>query len=176
MADGQYININEYILYLRKNFRRSNNLKTGLMYSYQYMFNKDPKFQKADYDKVKFYDFCPLTFVFDINSDTDTFFGLNFHHLPIKARRLWLTRVMKISKIQFRKPGANRIPFLMYHQLKSMFRKSTFGVRQYKWDRIKDMRIIPNERWEEVIEYYSRTYYGVTLRAVQNKYRMFIPK
>lgn len=176
MAAGTYININEYILYLRKTYKRNNNLKIGQMYSYQYLFNKAPNFDKQDPNKIKFYDFYPITFVFDIDFDNDTLFGLNFHHLPVKSRMMWLDRTKKISEIQFAKPGVNRIPALRYPQLKAMFRKSVFGIRQYKMERFRDLRIIPNEKWEEVFDFYSRTYYGVTLRAVANKYRTFIPR
>lgn len=173
---AEELNINQYIQFLRKNFKRESAVRTGFMYSYNYLFTDADDFEDKKYDDVKFYDFNPLTFVYEIKPKTKTFFGINFHHMPIQPRLLWLNRVKKLNERPFEKEGANRLFGMRYNVLKLLFKKSTVAVRQYHFTRVKELRIVPNVDWETVMNIYSRTYYGVRLNDIENRYRRFVPK
>ncbi len=172
---ASFRSINDYIKQIRT-FKRAANIFTGQLYAYNYLFTKAPNFESAEFDVVKFYDFYPATFVFDVNRETKTFHGLNFHHMPVKARKLWLTRVQKIVPKPFETSGVTRIRNLTFPKLKVLFKKSMFGVRQYRMDRVRQLRIVPNQDWEELFEFFAKTYFGVTLAQVEAKYRSFRPR
>lgn len=166
----EFLNINDYIKHLRQ-FKRTGIIKPGFLYSYIYRFDKNPKFKKKPYDEQKFYDYMPATFVFHVTENT--FFGLNFHHLPLLVRQIWLGRVRRMYEDNFLDTEPDRIP-LNWNLLKSILLKaSKFSVRQYRFDRLTDLRIVTEQDWERTFRFYARTYFGVTLRAVENKYKLF---
>lgn len=175
MIEPQFLTINKYIQFLRKNYKRTKIIHRGFLYTYPYFFNRAPGFKEEDFEKIKFYDFFPLVFVFDVNRKNKTFVGLNFHHLPVKSRQIWLKRVQKIRKNIFEREGTNRV-ILKYNTLKFLVKKSMFGIRQYRFDRIGELRMIPNQDWEKLFSLYGRTYYGVSLRQIEDKYKRFVPK
>ncbi|MEM4260889.1 MAG: hypothetical protein QXG00_06635 [Candidatus Woesearchaeota archaeon] len=162
-----YANINDYIRYINEHFIKTGTLSSGQIYVYRYLFNKDPNFNKKPFNEIKFYDFMPASYIFNINMKTKTFFGLNFHHLPLYDRRVWLARV---SNFQNKMTGQLNIK-LKYQALKALMRKSILGVRQYRFDRVLDLRLIPYEQWINLFNFYAKTYYAVTIDQVESKYR-----
>jgi len=160
--------INDYIRYL-KDFERTGNLIRGRLYTYNYLFNKAPNFKNKEWETIKFYDWMPCTFVFDINSKAKSFTGINLHFLPVQSRKIWLSRLAKTN------PSRNdRIP-LKYDQLKLMMMKSKFGIRQYNMGRVQQLRVVPFEYYRDLFEFSAKTYLGVTLDWVSNRYRQYKP-
>jgi len=174
MAEPRFLNINKYIQHIRKTYKRINLIQKGNLYTYTYLFNHAPNFDKQDYEKIKFYDYMPVTFIFDIDEKNKTFTGINFHHLPVASRLIWLNRLKKMRGKLFEQEGVNRV-ILRYGVLKFLMKKSIFGIRKYRMDRTRELRIVPNQQWEELLSIYSRTYFGVTLAQVEQKYKTFIP-
>lgn len=171
MANSRFANINSYIKYIRENFStvgKTNNL-LGSLFVYNYKFNMNPDFYNKDYDEIKFYDWMPATYIFNIRPESKTFFGLNLHHLPLKARDYWLTRFSGINT-----QGKDRF-YLPYDVLKVMHIKSKFGIRQYRMDRTFNIRLVPFSYWGELFDFYAKTYFGVTIKDVQMRYREYNP-
>lgn len=160
--------INDYIRYLR-DFKRTGNLLTGKLYTYNYLFNRNPNFKNKEWDKVKFYDWMPCTFIFKISRKSKSFFGINLHFLPVQSRKIWLARLGKLN------PAKNdRIP-LKFKQLYVMMMKSKFGVRQYNMTRVRELREVPFEYYNQLFEFSARTYLGVNLEWISTKYREYKP-
>ena len=168
-----YIDINDYLKYLNESTQRVSSLQLGAFYTYNYNFYKD----KRPYDEVKFYDKVPLIFLFDFKKSkngSNLFFGLNFHHLPVKSRQIWLSRIKKIHSQAMQKN--KRMNTVDYRQLFYMFKKSTIGVRQYRLEAVSRNRRVPTDNLDEIMKYYAKTYYGVTYDQVASKYRSSIAR
>jgi hypothetical protein len=164
-----YGSIVEYNRYLN-GFKRAKTLRAGYFYVYKYNFYKNYPIQE-----LKYYDYRPLVFIFNVtNRENGKYFiGINFHHLPVKARQFWLRKLQSIAKRYFNMGGVQRIPGLNYDTLQKVMKKSIFGVRQYRANAIKDLREIPLDKLEDIMKFYAKTYYGITIREVQAKYNQF---
>jgi hypothetical protein len=183
----RYASINWYINYLQ-HFERDTKTVPGQFYAYQYMFTKDklihhgdsytpttnPNMVDISYDKIKFYDFWPMTYVFHVNPKNKTFFGLNFHHLPLNIRLFWLKRIQSMFKNQFSKEDQLRIPMISYDAVKHIGNDkiAMACTRQYRNDRVMNLRKVPLDELEKAMSYYSKTYYGVNISQIENKYRL----
>ena len=55
-------------------------------------------------------------------------------------------------------------------------KKGLFGVRKYRFEAVKELRIIRLEDLDEIMKFYGRTYYGVTIKQIQARYSKFRPK
>ena len=168
VGDRKFGVLNEYIKHIRT-FKFNKIIRNGFLYTYKYLFIKNPTFRSQPFSKVKFYDFWPATFVFEVKPKTKTFFGINFHHMPVRARKIWLFRISKAKQ----KPERIRI---LYSRLKRLDKKSTFAVRQYRMDRGFEYRRIPFADWNFLFNFYARTYFGTTVDNVAARYRRFRPK
>jgi hypothetical protein len=127
------------------------------------------------YEELKFYDHYPLVYIFnkEITSEKKIiYYGLNFHFLPVPSRKIWFSRIAKMFP---KKIESDARLNLDYQMLFSVMKKSVFGVRKYRADRIKKPRIIPNENMKQILEIANRTYFGVTLAQVVAKYNRFRP-
>jgi hypothetical protein len=163
-----YADINDYIKYLHENSERVGTLQLGAFYTYNYDFYKD----KRPYEEVKFYDRIPLIFLFDFKkakNGSNLFIGLNFHHLPVKARQIWLSRIR--SYYTQLMESNKRLNTIDYKQLFYVHKKAILGVRQYRLEAVSRNRRIATTDLDEILKYYSKTYYGVTYDQVANKYR-----
>jgi hypothetical protein len=166
-----YGSILEYIEYL-DSFKKTSKISSGYFYTYHYNFHKH-----YPIEELKFYDWRPLSFVFSIvNEDKPYFYGLNFHHLPVKARQWWLRKVKSAASSYFEQGGIRRIPGLNYNTLQKIMKKGLFGVRKYRFEAVKELRIIRLEDLDEIMKFYGRTYYGVTIKQIQARYSKFRPK
>jgi len=176
MSDD-YGRIVEYNNFL-KTFPRASKIQTGYFYTYSYEF-------KTNYPKseLKYYDFKPLCFIFKRfkferkveKTQGVCSVGLNFHHLPIKARQWWLNKIKVVAFKYFEKGGIIKIPGLNEDTLPRIMKKSSFGFRNYDEINISNLRQIRLEDLDEVMKFYGKTYYGVTIKQIQAKYANFIP-
>jgi len=164
----EILNVKKYLKRVNEIGLTASIIRKGRFYSYGYDFSK-----KEDYNKIKFWDVFPLVFVFE--NAGGTFFGLNFHHIPRQSRLIWLARIKKVLSERYDKDQP--MTSMNYQRLFYMFKKSTFGIRQYKKDRVNNLkRIETPEQIEELMRIVANSYYGVNYPMVENQYKMFIPK
>lgn len=158
--------ITEYISYL-KTFKRSATIRPGYFYLYNYAF-----YEHYPIEELKFYDYWPLTFVFQImrKPQGQYFLGMNFHHMPVKARQYWLNRVKRMARVYFEKGGVRRLPAFNYDNATKVMRKGKLTVRQYRNEAVRNLRIVPLEELDTLMKFYAKTYYGVTIAQVRAKY------
>jgi len=166
-----YGNIVEYIKYLQS-FKRASIIRPGYFYVYEYDF-----MTHYPIEELKFYDYMPLSFVFTIINGKDRryFQGLNFHHMPVKARQWWLAKVKTMARTYFDRGGFRRIPGLDYAALSKIMRKGKFGVRNYRFESVRNLREVPLNDLDEVLKFYAKTYYAVTIGQIQVRYNSFRP-
>ena len=55
-----------------------------------------------------------------------------------------------------------------------MYRKATkFSVRNYNAEKIRYLRKIPNEEVRETLKFVAKTYLGVNVGNIENRYKTF---
>jgi len=179
-----YGNIKAYMDYL-KTFKLTQSIFPGRFYTYNYKFRKD-----YDWDDLKFYDFMPLAFIFEIDPQTNSAIGMNFHHMPVKARILWLNRLKKLAgqweKLQVTdkeafgfKTQSNRpvykITGLNYPRVYKILMKSKIAIRRYKLDKMFYLRNIDIGSLDEAMNYFAKTYVAVDINAIKSRYANYNP-
>lgn len=158
----------DYKQYL-KQFKYTGKPIVGYLYSFNYLFTNHEKFDETKMSIKQFYDFYPISFIFDVNPKTRTFKGLNLHHLPVQSRLIWLARISRFKR------GGERM-MIPYELLKPMFYKATYAVRQYRMDSMRYISKIPFEKWNELSRWTPKYLYASTLEQETKLYRNFIPK
>lgn len=167
----KYNNISEYKKFIRENFKAGGSLKLGGFYSYNYLFSLD-----EDFDKLKFYDWLPITLILDINIKNKTFSGLNFHHMPVKPRQIWLNRVKNLLPEKFESGGIQYFKELSnQNRALGILLKSKIAVRNYRFDRVRDIRSLEVDKLDEVIKFFAKSYFSVSIEQIKNRYNTFRP-
>lgn len=171
--------IPSYVKFVRENTEPVTSIEAGNFYAYNYRFDLNPDFRNLDPRVVKFYDFYPLAFVYDTYVTKDgyhCFRGLNFHHLPVQSRKIWLSRLKTIMNVPLIEAESEDFEVLtIYETLYSMFKKATFGVRNYRFDRVLNLRWMDSIILPQIMEYQAKTYFNVTLSEVAMVYNAFKP-
>lgn len=175
----KYSDISEYFKFLNYSFERTNNIQVGKFYSFTYHFD----FWKYGWDNVKFYDWYPFSFIFEINAEKNYAVGLNFHHIPLIPRQIWLKRVLKLGSsigskvriVQFGGRPVFKISGLNYPLVYKVLRKSKIAIRRYNLHKMEDIRAIPIKYVEETLRYYAKTYYGVGINQIWRRYNDYNP-
>ena len=138
-------------------FPPAKSIALGFLYTYNYNFDVT-----GDFDKIRHYDWMPVCLCYKIRPEVNTFFGLNFHHLPVKARTVWLARAKRLWGKKFPTRGKNvNTPMkvnVSYTRILSILYGAKLGVRQYRFDRVNDIRIVPNSQWYTLFRYHANTY------------------
>jgi hypothetical protein len=166
MADS-YASIKKYFEFMKSVSERSNKFLIGNFYAYEYHFDKTDK----DFDELKFYDKYPLIYLISKGPTDNTFYGLNLHQIPVRSRLIWLTRFDKIAEILQEDQRA----IYRYEFIKSFFIKAVFGVRMYRADRIVKLRRVDSTKMYDLSRFYSKTYYGTTIDAIEVRYANYNP-
>lgn len=169
--DNDFRVLSSYIRYLLTNTRPAQMIRPFKFYAFDYAFDKETR----PYEEIRFWDMMPLVFVFDAYKHKEGYnlVGINFHHLPVISRQIWLSRIKKIQGDSF--PN-NRLLRMTYKQLWKMFIKaSRYGVRQYRIERATRIRVIENIQMDEVMKFYANTYYGATYRNIEANYKKYRP-
>lgn len=138
----------------------------GFFASYIYDYSLD-----YDFDILKYFDFFPLTLFFN-KTDSNHIFGINFHHLPLLTRNWLLWRIQLLNPQAFKTKGVNKIN-ISYAILKGLMRKSKAAVRQYRIDRMSDIRLVDNKDVSELCKYAPETYHAVNFTEVVTRYKNY---
>jgi len=172
-----YNNIRAYLNYL-KSFKLTNSLYPGRFYAYSYNFKKD-----YPWDELKFYDYMPLTYIWEIDQKTNTAIGMNFHHMPVKARLLWINRIKQLSKHygeeirikDYESRPVYKIQGLNYPRVYKVLMKSKIAIRRYKLDKMFYLRNVDLGSIDDVMRYYAKTYVAVNINHIKSRYSEYKP-
>lgn len=168
-----------YLKYTREQGEETSLVRPGFFYTYNYRFNLNPMFPKLSFEEIRFYDWFPLSFIYDAYKEKATgklvYRGLNFHHLPVRARRLWLTRLRKVIGEDEFNEDMQIHQMVDYDKLFYLFRKATFGVRNYRRERMFNIKRVSHNKIDDYMSFASKTYFSSTLTQVGLNYKDFIP-
>jgi hypothetical protein len=144
-------------------------MRTGYMYAFYYDFDV------TDYsnDIVRYFDHLPLAFITQVISKHNMMQGINLHHMPLKIREMWHQRIKFVARIgQMLRLGRkiDRMSWLNYQRMVIIFRDSKYAVRNYKIGNIKDVRQIPLDQIDELMQYYAQTYYGASYSQMVSQF------
>lgn len=170
-------NVIEYIKIL-DSLKAASTIRGGYFYTYKYNFYKHYPFEE-----LKFYDWRPLIFCFGVKNpkanfekgSSPYFYGLNFHHMPVAARRYWLNKVQKMASAYFDKGGYKRLPGINYEALLNIMKKAKIGIRKYRFEAVNDLKMVALDELDYLMEWYATTYYAVTIKQIQARYANFKP-
>lgn len=163
---NQFASFDNYLTEVYKNSRPGKRVIAGNFYAFEYRFDKTQAFEK-----IKAWDKYPL--IYTIAKVGDNYLGLNFHHLPVKARRIWFSRFNRLNNIS----DKNRRVKIMYSLLKTLYTKALFAIRLYNPKNIFYMRRIETPKLPLLFEYYSNTYYGINIEQMEfnfNNYKRIV--
>ena len=166
---SEFGRIAKYVKYLRQ-FPRAGQVKPGNFYAYVYDFDKETE----PYRVIKFWDTMPFTFVYELNAPIKGMYrGINFHHVPVRPRQIWLARANQLVEEDMR--ANKRLVrlsrwYILFHMLKKLSKKS---VRNYYMERTHKLRRIPNDAVAQAMRYYANTYYGINISNVEKEYLKF---
>ena len=168
----EFGNLSKYVKFLKSNFPVATTIRPGNFYAYTYRFDR----KSEPYKVLKFWDVMPFTFVYELHRNKDNekmYRGINFHHVPVRPRQIWLRKTINITGEAFEQ-NRKLIRLASWMRLFLMMKKlSRKSVRQYYIKRTLQPRLIPNDRVEEVIKYYAKTYYGIGISQVEAEYLLF---
>lgn len=140
-------------------------IKQGFFYAYDYDFSLDYPISELIY-----FDERPLDFIFT-KKDSNHVFGLNFHFIPWLNRSLILKNMLAINPLSdTSKPQKMNIS---YNMLKGISAKNQFCVRQYRTDRINNLKIIPFDKMRELVKYNIESFYAVEFDAIVNRHKKY---
>jgi len=145
-------------------------MRTGSMYAYYYDFDVE----QYSLDILKYFDHMPLTFITQIIIKHNMLQGINLHHMPLEIREVWYKRIMfviHIGRLLQMGKKIDRVSWLNYQRMVMIFRDSKYAVRNYKIDNIKEVRQIPLDQIDNLINYYARTYYGASYSQVVTQFK-----
>lgn len=162
-------NIGTYHKYLKETGIPSSRVITGRFYTYSYLFDKT----KKDFKDLKYYDVFPLVFVYEQRGQN--FMALNFHHIPPKARAIWLSRARFLSEYLIE--NDRRVTNLTnFNTLYAMYKKaSSASVRQYKKERVRNLRRVESENLDEIMAFIANTYFGISVPQMISAYKIHVP-
>lgn len=169
--------IRDYMKFLRDNFKLTRSMRPGRFYTYNYNFSRDYPFEE-----LKYYDFQPFVYIFEVSGKYAI--GINFHHIPVKARMMWFDRIERLSKrldttIRLKGLGGRpvyRLYGLNYPAVYQVLRKSKIAIRKYRLDRMVQIRAIDIRKFREVSSFFARTYFAVGIKEIIGRYQKYIPK
>ena len=167
---SEYGQIVKYVRFI-KQFPKATAIHRGCFYSYFYMFDKD-----QDYSVIKFWDLMPLIFNYENYKTKDNVLmsrGINMHHSPIRPRQIWLARAKKLMGEGFQN-DSRLVQIAKWRTLYLMMKKlSMISVRQYNMKNMVQVRQIPNDKIDEALLYYSRTFYGCGISQKEKAYLIY---
>tara|TARA_R110001606_G_scaffold97248_1_gene215005 strand:- start:10306 stop:10842 length:537 start_codon:yes stop_codon:yes gene_type:complete len=167
-------NLTEYV-------NATNELATGIskilpgeFYTFAYDYHLNPDIKKVKKDSLDYYDTLPLVYVFNLRKAKDTLYYecLNLHHLPLKTRKIWLTKLKKVAGIFMK----NESPIILPSGLmKSLMIKPKYGYRQYHINRIKYLKRVPFKNIDELAKFAAPTYDASQYQDVAQRYSLYNP-
>lgn len=143
-----------------------NQISNGFLYNFDYDYSLD-----VDFKILRFYDSFPLSLIFTVK-DSNHCFGINFHRMPLLTRNWFISRLKGLNKNAFSKNGNNKIR-INYSTLKGIMRKVPYLVRQYRMDRMSNIKIIPNNQWGEIVKFQPPTFHSATFPQLIKDYNAF---
>jgi hypothetical protein len=139
------------------------------------LFHINPDFKNIPIEKKKFYDFFPYDLIIRVNTKKKFFTGVNFHNMPPHARKLLFAKFRIAYKSKFDKEFVNLMP-MNYRILLKFLKKIGITVRNYRYERVRHLREIPEESIGDMNNFYANFFYKTTSQWVFNKYLKYRPK
>lgn len=144
-------------------------IKDGFLYSFDYDYAQD-----VDFDILQYYDWFPLSLIFTIK-DSNHCFGINFHRCPLLTRNWLISRIKGMNTNAFSKDGYNKVK-INYSTLKSLMNRVPYMVRQYRMDRMTNLKMIKTKDWGEMVKYQPNTFHSANFIQMVKKYNASKPK
>lgn len=144
----------------------SRSIEIGQLYSCdEYDFSLD-----YPQEILNTFDRKPLQLVF--NKNATHYWAISIHNLPVLYRAAFLKRVMNANPLRFHKKMERVKIRISYLTIKSISQKyGTIACRQYRFDRVNNLRKIPLEYWSEASQYSPNTFHNSSLEKILQKNR-----
>jgi hypothetical protein len=146
--------------------------KIGKIYIFAYLFNQTINQQKSynalkDEGEIKFYDFLPAVFIWQINMATYSFYGLNLHNIPINARKRWIDILQRYAGDE--KPDPKK-----FLPLKRLLESASGMMKHYTMRKVRKLKEVPTSMWLELMQFDVNTTFRATSGEITAKYLSLI--
>lgn len=147
--------------------------RVGRFVCFTYNFHTNPLYIKHP-EKKKYLDFQPFDLVIAVRPKKSIFMCVNFHHLPVITRQIFLAKLKKDYESNFERPKTV-ISGINYKKLFKYLKKIGVAVRTYRFERVMSLREVPSDMIDETMKYYANFYYKTTYKGMVNKYVNYRP-
>lgn len=170
----KYNSINEYLKYIRENLPRIKVPQAGLLVQMNYLFTLNPDYKKHP-EKKKGLDFFPIDLILATQPSKKLMLCVSLHNFPVATRQILIARIRKEYPNPFTDKPRIRIPGMNYFKMLRYLKKMKIAIRKYRYERIKDFRVIPTEHLDTLLKFYPNTFYGTNYNAKVRDYNRYIP-
>lgn len=170
--ERRYNNARTYLDFIAQ-FPRMPKPRVGRFVCFTYNFHTNPYYIDHP-EKKKYLDFQPFDLVIAVRPKKGTFMCVNFHHLPVITRQIFLAKLKKDYDSSFDRPKA-LIPGINYKKLFKYLKKIGVAVRNYRFERVMALREVPSNMIDETMRFYANFYYKSTYKAIVNRYLEYKP-
>lgn len=171
----KYNNLREFLDYARNNLKKINIPKAGELIYMNYFFYLNSLY-KLHPEKKKYLDFFPCDLVLAVQPQKHTMICVNFHALPVITRQILIARLKKDYPNPFDDKPRIRIPGMSYRKILKYLKRIGVSIRKYRFERIKDLRVISSDQIDTILKFYPQTYYQSTYNKIVSNYNNFKPK
>jgi hypothetical protein len=173
--ERHYNNARTYLDFI-KQFPRSPKPRVGKFICFTYNFHTNPYYIDHP-EKKKYLDFQPFDLVIAVRPQKGTFMCVNFHHLPVITRQIFLAKLKKDYTANFENEDRRRtvIPGINYKKLFKYLKKIGVAVRCYRFERVMSLREVPVDMIDETMKFYANFYYKSNYKAIVTRYVDYTP-
>lgn len=174
-----YGNVEEYIAWINRNFKRTDKLECFKFFTMQYDFAETYPFKE-----LKFYDILPFFFCCQIFPDKKYAIGINMHHVSVQNRLQYFEKFAAISKqlnsvipfFDYAENKTYKFPNMVYPLVWKIMPKMKIAIRRYNFERIHFLREVNLSLMSECAKFWSSTYMGVSIASIDQRYLNYKPK
>lgn len=154
----------DYLSFISE-FPRVGTPQVGGTYVFTYYFNKNPDFAKIPIKKKFFYSWQPIDLCFYVSQKKKYFMCINLNQLSVTLRRQILKHLRRTQPEAFSEKN-KRLKFRQLYSLLRLFQRCKISVRRYAMSRATEMRAVPPDEIDNLIEFTANFYYRGSYQSV----------
>ncbi len=166
---------NDYLDFISE-FPTAGSFQPGVCYAFHYAFTKNPKFKKMKLKSKWFYNFEPAAnLCLFVRPEKKLACMISLSQLPVPVRRQIIAKLRQSQPSAF---GENKkkLKFTQLLQLFRLFKKLKISVRNYSLKRASEVKIVPPEEVDNLIEFTASFLWRGTHSGIVQRYRNYRPK
>lgn len=154
----------DYLSFISE-FPRVGSPYVGGIFTQGYDFTKNPNFQKLPMSKKWFFSFQPVDLCIHVSQKNKTWTALNLNQVSVTLRRQLIKHLRRTEPEAFSE-SKKKLRFRQLYNLMRLFQRLKISVRKYRFDRGSDLRAVPPDEIDNLLEFTQGFYYKGTYQSV----------